>query len=168
MEADHIILHCSATRDSGTVSWNAIRHYHIVEREWDDIGYHFGIEKVDDKLIILRGRHPNTRGAHCRALGMNNKSIGVCVVGDYDVTAPDKYRMAVTIDFLAKLCFCFSIPARNIFGHREIDGRKTCPGLAWNLDTVRASVLSKLSHVDDVIVDDHMYAEYMGDTVYWR
>lgn len=168
MVAEHIILHCSATRDSGTVSWNAIRNYHIATRGWDDIGYHFGIEDVNDELIILQGRHPADVGAHCRAGGMNHKSIGVCVVGEYDNVPPDKYRLAVTLDLLTKLCFLYSIPSKNILGHREIDGRKTCPGLSWNLDTLRTSVMNNLLHIDDVIVDNHMYADYMGDKVYWR
>lgn len=168
MDAEYIILHCSATRDSGTVSWNAIRHYHIVERGWDDIGYHFGIEKYGENMVILQGRNPADGGAHCRANGMNHKALGVCVVGEYDIEPPSKHRLAVTIDLLTKLCFCYSIAARNILGHREMDGRKTCPGLSWNLDTLRASVMNKLSHIDDVIVDNHMYADYMGDKVYWR
>lgn len=168
MEASNIILHCSATKDSGSVSWNAIRRYHTVVKGWSGIGYHFGIEEVNDKLVILQGRNPYSTGIHCKAGGMNHKSLGVCVVGEYDNEPTDKYRLAVTIDLLTKLCFCYNISARNIFGHREIDGRKTCPGLTWNLDRVRASVLTNLSHTDSVIVDNHMYAEYMGDTVYWR
>ena len=168
MTPEYIILHCSATRDSGTVSWNAIRNYHIVDRGWDDIGYHFGIEEVGSDLVILQGRHPLDRGAHCRSAGMNNKSIGVCVVGEYDDEPPSKHRLAVTVDLLTKLCFCYSLVPRNILGHREMDRRKTCPGLSWNLDALRASVMNKLSHIDDVIVDNHMYADYTGDKVYWR
>ena len=167
MTPEYIILHCSATRDSGTVSWNAIRHYHIVTNGWDDIGYHFGIEEVENELIILHGRHPMEAGAHCRASGMNRKSIGVCVVGEYDNVPPDSYRLAVTTDLLTKLCFLYSIPSRNIMGHGEIDRRKTCPGLSWNLDSVRTSVMNSLSHMDDVIVDNHMYADYTGDKVFW-
>lgn len=168
MEPKYIILHNSATRDSGTVSWNAIRRYHMDTKGWDDIGYHFGIEDIGNELVILRGRHPAKTGAHCRADGMNHKSLGVCVVGEYDISSPDSYRYAVTIDFLTKLCFCHGIVVGCILGHREVDRRKTCPGLSWDLVTLRTNVANKLAHIDGIIVDNHMYAEYTGDKVYWR
>lgn len=168
MEADTIVLHCSATRDSGTVSWNAIRRYHVETRGWRDIGYHFGIEQVGEKLAILRGRNTYDAGAHCRAGGYNSHSIGVCLVGDYDEYPPDPYRMNVTVDLLTKLCFILSIPAKNIIGHREKEPGKTCPGLAWNLDRLRARVYNNLMNENDDILDVHQWTQYIGDTVFWR
>jgi hypothetical protein len=139
-----IILHCSATADSGTVSWGAIRRYHVEEKGWDDIGYHYGIEWADHDNIILQGRKPNRKGAHCLAAGRNSDSLGVCVVGDYDVVPPDPAKYGITIEFLAMLCFIFQIPPEEVYGHREFESGKTCPGLAWGLDEVRSDVADLL------------------------
>ncbi len=40
MKPEHIIIHCSGTEDSETVSWSAIRRYHIYDNGWANIGYH--------------------------------------------------------------------------------------------------------------------------------
>lgn len=166
MEADHIILHCSATKDSGTVSWNAIRRYHTDTRGWSDIGYHFGIEDVSGSLVIMIGRAINVQGAHCRAGGMNSHSIGICVVGDYDLEPPSPYRYSVTLDLLTKLCFIMSIPAENILGHRELEVSKTCPGNSWDMNVIRASVGDRIELIDQ-IDDIHQWTQYSGDNVLW-
>jgi N-acetylmuramoyl-L-alanine amidase len=132
-----IVLHCSATEDSESKSWEAIRDYHTRVRGWQDIGYHFGIERVDDNVMVYQGRPFWQRGAHCKAAGRNFDSIGICVVGKYDEEAPPKEIYQATLEFLQLLCFLFWIKPEDVYGHREFEKAKTCPGNMWDLDKLR-------------------------------
>ena len=95
-------IHHSLTKDSGTVSWNAIRHYHMNTKGWRDIGYHFGIEQVgrldSEAFEIFVGRPLTMNGAHAR--GLNSKQIGVCMVGNYDSVAPRKEMLIKLVRYL--------------------------------------------------------------------
>ena len=92
MNPNKIILHHSLTKDSGTVSWNAIRRYHVNENHCRDIGYQFGVEFADDpgdpngSYEILIGRTPDEEGGHTK--GHNKDSIGVCFIGNFDDSPP--------------------------------------------------------------------------------
>jgi len=136
----YIILHCSATADSETLSWDDIKRYHIDDNGWSDIGYHYGIERHAGDLIVLQGRKPHVTGAHCKDESMNYKSLGVCVVGEFDSSPPSDDLYRETIKLLAWLCFTFQIPSFHVKGHREYTNMKTCPGMMWDLVKVRGAV----------------------------
>lgn len=144
MIPEYIIVHCSATEDGRTLSWDDIRRFHIFGNGWSNIGYHFGIEEVEGKYMLLQGRRPDTEGAHCRAAGRNHDSLGVCLVGDFHnrPVPPAKYQ--VLVKFLAELALMFHIPPDKIKGHREYESGKTCPGLAIDLDVLRDDVKLRL------------------------
>ena len=57
----YIIIHHSATADGRTHEWKGIDRYHTVEKGYDDIGYHFGLERVGDfQMLQLSGPWPST------------------------------------------------------------------------------------------------------------
>jgi hypothetical protein len=138
-----IILHHSATKDGLTVSWNAIRRYHINECVWGDIGYHFGIELLPDpgyapgSYEILMGRMPNKPGAHTR--DQNQVSLGVCFVGSFDEVPPPAAQWEKGIQLCGWLCKAFNLLPRDIFGHRDF-ANKTCPGKKFDLNAFRIGV----------------------------
>lgn len=136
LKPTHIVIHNSSTKDSGSVSWGAIRKYHKGQG-WDDIGYHYGIELVGDSYEILIGRMPNIKGAHCRAGGMNNCAIGVCCVGDFYFKHPPPSLLDKCEELLNYLMELYSIPKENVIGHREVESKKTCPGVMFDMGKFR-------------------------------
>jgi N-acetyl-anhydromuramyl-L-alanine amidase AmpD len=94
-----------------------------------DIGYHYGIEYVNRKVKVFKGRSMEVDGAHTK--GKNKDYIGICLVGNYDITEPtdDMYNS------LAMLCRDLmdtnGFDMDNIHGHFNF-ADKTCPGKNFN------------------------------------
>ncbi|MCG8639131.1 MAG: peptidoglycan recognition protein family protein [Desulfobacterales bacterium] len=133
MKPVRIILHHSLTRDSETVSWGAIRDYHVNVNGWSNIGYHFGIENLRGQTEVLLGRFPDRSGAHCR--GNNQDSIGICFVGNFDIQQPPEESWNAGIKLCRYLMKTYNI--QTIQGHRELDSGKSCPGRMFSLDKFR-------------------------------
>jgi N-acetylmuramoyl-L-alanine amidase len=133
----YIIMHCSATVDGAVHDWDAIKRYHVENRGWSDIGYHWGIEIVDDRYQILFGRQPNEMGAHCSADRMNYRSLGVCCVGKFDDAPPPPEQWHLALQSVGLACDIYGIPVERVLGHGQVDIRKTCPGRAFNMDAFR-------------------------------
>jgi len=155
MTAKSIIIHCSATKDSGTVSTSAIRHYHKEVMGWSDIGYHFLVELCNENdYEVLIGRPWDQEGAHC--YGHNKNSLGICIIGDFDIQAPPEGQWKKSVDFVAFLCYYFGIPVDYIYGHRHFDSHKTCPGKAFDMDRFRNDVKIELKKKVCVIKEDEV------------
>ncbi len=141
MIPEYVMLHHSLTTDGPTVSWGAIRYYHTVIKGWRDVGYHYGIELISSGhhqyYEILQGRMPDQVGAHCYQGGMNRKSIGVCLVGNFDEDPVPQGQMDRTIELVSWLLGEFHIPVENILGHRDFASYKSCPGSQFDLDAFR-------------------------------
>ena len=144
MEQTYIILHHSLTKDSDTVSWGAIRDYHL-GLGWDDIGYHFGIEEVGDYVETFLGRLPDESGAHCKEAGMNHKSIGICLVGNFDFAPPGEKIWEKAVELVSWLCEIYKIDPINVRAHRSYASYKTCPGRLFDISKFRQNVKMKLS-----------------------
>ncbi|MBW2052936.1 MAG: N-acetylmuramoyl-L-alanine amidase [Deltaproteobacteria bacterium] len=140
---EYIVIHHSAGYDHPVIeNWEGIRSYHKDVRGWRDIGYHYGIERVDQRPIIKYGRLSFENGAH--APGSNSKSLGVCVVGNFSDRPPENETLLVLMDLIWSLTLAFHIPANRVFGHREImpAGYTECPGAAFPMADIKRWVAS--------------------------
>jgi len=129
-----IIMHCSATRPE----WMGgrpvaekvaeIRRWHMRDRGWSDIGYHFIIDRDG---AVARGRPLERVGAH--TVGKNTGTIGVCLIGGHGSSATDKFAENYTPeqDKAARLIIAQlrkQFPAINrVTGHNDY-AAKACPG----------------------------------------
>jgi len=130
-----IIIHHSATEDSRTLSWGAIRRYHTEVNGWADIGYHAGVECIRDGYEAIIGRPWVEPGAHTK--GENRDSLGFCFVGNYDAQEPHESMMRVAArSVLVPWLAIYELDLDRIFGHRDF-AAKTCPGRLFDLGKLR-------------------------------
>lgn len=139
------MIHHSLTKDSQTVSWPAIRRYHTITNGWDDIGYHYGIELLEDKLgssyEVILGRPENQRAAACPQGGMNSIAIHICCVGNFDIEKPAAEMLRILASrLLIPVMDRYKISSSKIVGHRDYNPAKSCPGNQFNLDTLRGLI----------------------------
>lgn len=139
----HIVIHHSAGSDREWLDWNAIREEHL-QRGWDDIGYHFGIEWVNGAFEILAGRPIRKVGAGVE--GHNTGKVHVCLIGNFEETHPRPAMIDRAVALLSDLCEVLHIPASRdtIKGHREF-APTLCPGKFMPLDDLAALVAREIA-----------------------
>lgn len=121
-----ITIHHSLTKDSSTLTLEAIDRYHKDVNGWDDIGYHYLSEQFGDEVNIFTGRSTAYQGAH--ALAVNRTHLGVCAVGNFDEDVPSQE----IFDALVNCCIGIMvmhprITPQDINFHSDVS-EKTCPG----------------------------------------
>jgi N-acetyl-anhydromuramyl-L-alanine amidase AmpD len=119
-----VVVHCSDTYHDMDIGVDEIRKWHVQERGWKDIGYHFVIRR--DGTLEL-GRDIDKDGAH--TIGYNKNSVGVCLIGGKgddgkaeNNFTPDQFQ---TLKNTLRMIMCFH-PRVTIHGHREF-AQKDCP-----------------------------------------
>ena len=133
---EYIIIHHSATAQGDAETF---RRAHMA-KGWRDVGYHYiignGTQSGDGQ--IEKGRAENESGAHCKADGMNRKSIGICLVGDLNVQRPTTAQMESLKQLCRDIMSRYRMPAGNILGHGEVKGSATaCPGKNFDMKKLR-------------------------------
>lgn len=122
-----IIVHHTGGTDSDPLADTSHHTAEIVDEwhkslGWDGIGYHYFIEKDG---TLKSGRPENVKGAH--AIGYNDKSVGICLAGNFDATLPTVMQEKTLADLLKVMQNRYKIPVEKIVPHREF-AAKTCYG----------------------------------------
>jgi len=121
---EKIIVHCTATPEGREVTTDDLYLWHVIDRQWSDIGYHFFI---DLEGILHECRPIEKTGAHTR--GHNFDSIGIAYAGGLDKngkpkdTRTNQQKIALE-ELLMYLKILYS--RAKVYGHRDFSN-KSCP-----------------------------------------
>lgn len=85
-------------------------------------------------------------GAH--ALGINQVSLGICCIGNFDISPPPPEQFSVLVQLVQRLAAQFNIAREAVQGHCDITcaerqyRKSRCPGafLYARLDEIRSAI----------------------------
>jgi N-acetylmuramoyl-L-alanine amidase len=136
----YIIVHHTAT-DIGKAL--QVDRAHHDRGFWNGIGYHFIIDngtlgKGDGQIEVSPRWIKQQVGAHCKAGGMNDKGIGIALVGNFNEDQPTPNQIQSLTYLIKTLSQYYSIGISNVVGHRDVEGASTdCPGKRFPWSNVR-------------------------------
>jgi len=119
-----IIIHCTATPEGRDVTKKDLYTWHVKERGWSDIGYHFFIDLAGE---VHECRPIERTGAHTK--GHNWDSIGIAYAGgmNADNTKSKDTRNELQREALVDLlCQLHDTYVGVVYGHRDFSS-KDCP-----------------------------------------
>ena len=133
-----VVVHWTGTYIDQDIGAEDVHSWHQ-QRGWSGCGYHYVIRRDG---TIERGRPINYTGAHAKANGHNNQSIGVSFVGGYTVpstgngsnspTGSSSFTAAQNVAFNRFMStFYKAFPGGQAFGHMDTDpSQKIDPGFS--------------------------------------
>ena len=137
-----IVIHHSATSEGGASRFDKAHK----AKGWDELGYHFVIGNgtdTADGLVEVGGRWAvQKHGAHAKTPDnkYNDYGIGICLVGNFDVTRPTSRQLSSLTKLVAYLADKYQIPQANIIGHSMTGKSTDCPGKFMDIPAIRNSV----------------------------
>jgi len=133
-----VVVHWTGTYIDQDIGAEDVHSWHQ-QQGWSGCGYHYVIRRDG---TIERGRPINYIGAHAKANGHNNQSIGVSFVGGYTVpstgngsnspTGSSSFTAAQNVAFKRFMAtFYKAFPGGQAFGHMDTDpSQKIDPGFS--------------------------------------
>ena len=136
-----IVIHHSATSVGGAASINKMHQ----EKGWDELGYHFvignGTDTRDGQIEVGPRWAKQKWGAHDKTPGnqYNLHGIGICLVGNFDVTHPSTAQLKSLERLVAYLMKTYHVTPDHVLGHGETKATD-CPGRYVNIANIRRTV----------------------------
>jgi hypothetical protein len=162
-----IVIHHSATATGGAAAFDKMHR----AKGWDELGYHFVIGNgtdTADGLVEVGSRWPKQKwGAHAKTPDnrYNEHGIGICLVGNFDITYPTPKQMASLERLVTYLMETYHIHPDNVLGHRDTKSTD-CPGKHMSVAVVRAACVRMLAAAGAPEAEDNRTAsgEMLIDT----
>lgn len=129
----YLIIHHSATEVGNAELFD---RGHRKRGFWNGLGYHFVIDNGssgtrDGQIETSHRWNHQMDGAHCNAMDMNKKGIGICLVGNFDQEKISKDQFDSLVWLVRQLQAQYRIPASRVLRHRDVPGKRghtNCPG----------------------------------------
>ena len=103
-------------------------------RGWDGVGYDFvvgnGTDTADGEIETTFRWREQRDGAHAK--GWNDLAIGICLVGNFEVTDPTPAQKASLVRLVRHLRRRFEVPPQRVVGHGAL-GDTACPGKRFSV-----------------------------------
>jgi len=140
-----IVIHHTATSFGNAA---IVTRWHLA-RGFDEMGYHFLIDNGNggpDGRVEVGTRWPKQKwGAHTKTPDnqFNNYGIGICLVGNFDITHPTPAQLHSLTRLVAYLMLTYHISPDHVLGHNNCKPTD-CPGRYMNVAAVRRAAVRML------------------------
>lgn len=141
-----IVIHHSASPTGSVAAFDRAHR----QKGWDECGYHFVIGNgtiSGDGEVEVGPRWPKQKwGAHAKTADnrYNEYGIGICLVGNFDVSRPTARQQQSLARLVAYLMSTYNIPPERVLGHRDTKPTE-CPGRNMNIAVVRRAATQALA-----------------------
>ena len=170
-----IIIHHSATPNGGAGAFDRMHK----SKGWDELGYHFvvgnGSDTRDGQIEVGPRWRKQKWGAHAKTPDntYNDYGIGVCLVGNFDVTRPSWRQVQETAKLVAYLQRTYNVPSSRVIGHGMVHtfdaaGTSThCPGRNMDIAQIRQISGRMIAEAGDTVPPETATAHASaGDLLY--
>lgn len=134
-ETNRIFWHCTATPEGMDVGYGDLWRWHVSERGWSHIGYHYLI-RLDGRVVECRPEEYQGAGVS----GWNADSVHIAYAGgimnDGSQRAKDtrtEAQTAALYDLTRRLLAKYDLGWDDVYGHNEV-AAKACPSFDVNAD----------------------------------
>lgn len=142
---EYIIIHHSAT-EVGNAELFDKGHRH--RGFWNGLGYHFVIDNGTSgtrpgQIETSHRWNHQMDGAHCNAMDMNKKGIGICLVGNFDTEKPSPQQINSLVWLVRQLQDKYGIRSQRVLQHNDVPGKNGthCPGKKFPWPQFRKKLL---------------------------
>lgn len=158
---EYIMIHHSDSKDDRNyLNWLDIYRWHVLEKGWSYPGYHYGVEWANERAYIIPGRPEWSRGAHCNTANMNNKSIGICIIGNFSSERPAQELLDKLYELIDDIYKRYGKQLK-VVGHKEFNPT-SCPGDAFPLDEVKSKSDEIWNSIQDKVITPKKAIEYLA------
>jgi len=136
-----IVVHHSATAAGNVAAIDAVHRQQKDQsgKPWLGIGYHFvvgnGQKMADGEIEPTFRWHQQLAGAHAGSREHNERGIGICLIGNFDESAPTARQITAVRDLTRRLCARFGMDRQQVVRHSTLKAT-LCPGRLFPWDEV--------------------------------